>query len=93
MILKSWLSYSQQTHSGTPLGKGFFKIRLAIGSKGRGKSGGARVISHIDVTISHDKKSQGSIYLVTIYDKSEMSTITDADLKLFLKEINDGLKF
>ena len=29
---------------GTPLGKDCYKIRLAIKSKGKGKSGGARVV-------------------------------------------------
>ena len=32
---------------GTPLGNNCYKIRFAIGSKGKGKSGGARVITHI----------------------------------------------
>jgi len=30
---------------GTPLGNDVYKIRLAIASKNKGKSGGARVIS------------------------------------------------
>ena len=35
---------------GTPLGQGFYKIRMAIQSKGKGKRGGARVISFVKVT-------------------------------------------
>ncbi len=49
---------------GTPLGHDCYKIRLSITSKGKGKSGGARVITYVTV--------QGnSIYLLSIYDKSE----------------------
>jgi mRNA-degrading endonuclease RelE of RelBE toxin-antitoxin system len=35
---------------GTPLGYNTYKIRLKISSKGRGKSGSARVISLIETT-------------------------------------------
>jgi hypothetical protein len=58
----------QNPTQGTPLGKSCFKIRLAIASKGKGKSGGARVITHIKVVKSR-------VYLLTIYDKSEQATI------------------
>ena len=33
--------------SGTPLGNNCYKVRMSIASKGKGKSGGARVITHI----------------------------------------------
>ncbi|TOB14795.1 hypothetical protein CGK11_24990, partial [Vibrio parahaemolyticus] len=49
---------------GTPLGNQCFKIRLAIRSKGRGKSGGARVITYVKV-------SRRTVYLLDLYDKSE----------------------
>jgi len=35
--------------SGTPLGNNCYKVRMSIASKGKGKSGGARVITHIYV--------------------------------------------
>lgn len=46
---------------GTPLGNDTFKIRLAIKSKGKGKSGGGRVITY---AVSENKE----VYLLTIYD-------------------------
>lgn len=58
---------------GTPLGDGCFKIRLSIASKNKGKSGGARVISCVYVA---DKE----VYLLSIYDKSERSTLNDKEL-------------
>ena len=36
----------QNPTMGTPIGGSCYKIRLAIKSKGKGKSGGARVITH-----------------------------------------------
>lgn len=35
--------------TGTPIGNDCYKIRIAIASKGRGKSGGARIITHVYV--------------------------------------------
>ena len=63
---------------GTPLGRNFYKIRLAIASKGKGKSGGARVITCIFVA---DKE----VILVSIYDKSEQSSISDVSIQERIK--------
>ena len=65
---------------GVSLGNNFYKIRLSITSKGRGKSGGARVITYIKVL-------KTTVYLASIYDKSEKSTITPKELKEILKLI------
>ena len=66
--------------SGVSLGNDCFKIRISITSKGKGKSGGARVITCVKVV--HE-----TVYLLSIYDKSEKENITDADLKELLKYI------
>ena len=58
---------------GTPIGNDCFKIRLAIASKGRGKSGGARVITYVTIT-------EDSIFLLSIYDKSDQENIDDKEL-------------
>ena len=42
---------SENPHLGQPLGNDSYKIRLSIQSKGKGKSGGARVITHLDSEI------------------------------------------
>jgi mRNA-degrading endonuclease RelE of RelBE toxin-antitoxin system len=65
---------------GIPLGNNFYKIRLAIVSKGKGKSGGARVITHIKIF-------RDTVFLAAIYDKSDKATISDAELKLLAKYI------
>lgn len=70
----------ENPEQGTPLGHDCYKIRLSIASKAKGKSGGARVITHIAVT-------ETTVYLLSIYDKSEQSDISDKELKALLKQI------
>jgi len=73
-LVKSLIENPEQ---GTPLGNNCFKIRLAIGSKGKGKSGGARVITYIQIT-------ESEVYLLSIYDKSEQENISDKELASLL---------
>ena len=64
--------------AGTFIGNNCYKIRLAIGSKGKGKSGGARVITYLYIETE-------TVYLLTIYDKGEKK-----DLKA--NELNDMIE-
>ena len=71
------------------MGHGAYKVRLAIKSKGRGKSGGARVITYVEKE-TYEDETEGFIIivnLITLYDKSEVATITDQELKAFIKDI------
>ena len=72
-----------QPDIGTPLGNHTYKIRLAIKSKGKGKSGGGRVITCI---VNENEE----IYLLTIYDKSELQNIDDKTLKEIIQSIKPG---
>lgn len=65
---------------GTPIGKNCFKVRIAIASKNKGKSGGARVITHFMIT-------EASVYLISIYDKSEKENLSNAELEELLRYI------
>ena len=67
---------------GTFLGNNCFKIRLAVASKHRGKSGGARVITHIYI-------ENEIVFLLAIYDKSEKVDISDKELRELLMEIEN----
>lgn len=78
------LLLQQSPKTGTALGKDCYKIRLAIKSKGKGKSGGARVITCVKIV--HD-----TIYFLAIYDKSEQDTISESDLKVFIGFIQKNL--
>lgn len=65
---------------GKSLGKNCYKIRLAIASKGKGKSGGARIIINIVV-------AEETVYLLSIYDKSVKENLSDKELQELLKEV------
>lgn len=62
---------------GADLGQGLRKVRMAITSKGKGKSGGARVITYTVLVAATDME----VRLLYIYDKSERETITDAEIQ------------
>jgi hypothetical protein len=68
---------------GTPLGNNAFKIRLAISSKNKGKSGGARIITYF---ISDENE----LYLLSIYDKSDQSNISDKSIITLIKDVLEG---
>ena len=65
---------------GIALGNNFYKIRLSIASKGKGKSGGARVITFVKVIAS-------TVFLSSIYDKGEKETISNKELQQVFKMI------
>lgn len=62
------------------MGDHCFKIRLSIASKGKGKSGGARVITYVLV-------KDNMVFLLAIYDKAEQAAITDQEIKALLVRI------
>ncbi len=64
------------------MGRNYYKIRFAISSKGKGKSGGARIITHVVV-------SDLDVYLLNIYDKSDKETLTDKEIQQLLGLIAD----
>ena len=64
------------------MGDGCFKIRLSIASKNKGKSGGARVITCVYV-------ADNEIYLLSIYDKSERSSLNDQEIKALIKIVEN----
>lgn len=70
---------------GVSLGKGgIYKVRLAIASKGSGKSGGARVITF---SIKVSEPDFYEVTLMTIYDKSEISNVSNAYIESLIKEL------
>ena len=64
---------------GTPLGHNLYKVRIAISSKGRGKSGGARIITYVIL-------ENETVHLISIYDKAEYDTAGIATLLTILKD-------
>ena len=74
-------SLEENPTQGTPLGNDCYKIRVAIKSKGKGKSGGARVITCVKVV-------DGFVYLLTIYSKGEKDSISDKELQELIKGLD-----
>lgn len=74
-------SLREDPFQGTDLGNGVRKIRMAISSKGKGKSGGARVLT-LNVLVSDD----ATITLLSIYDKSEIDNVPDDYIKWLVSE-------
>ncbi|MBU3659626.1 MAG: hypothetical protein FGM14_07155 [Flavobacteriales bacterium] len=81
-LLKLIQELAENPDQGTSIGKGCYKIRVSIATKGKGKSGGARVITNFVVTDS-------TVYLLSIYDKSDKENLTDKELQELLRNIAD----
>ena len=77
-LLQLVQSLKQNPQQGTSIGKSCFKIRIAIASKGKGKRSGARVITNFIIT-------DNTVYLLSIYDKSEKDNLSDKELEELLK--------
>ncbi len=73
-------SLKERPLQGTALGNDCFKIRLAIASKGKGKSGGGRIITYLQIV-------NKIVFLLSIYDKSEQENIDPRDLISLLRQI------
>jgi len=71
---------AENPQQGTSLGNNCFKIRVAIASKGKGKSGGARAITHIVI-------DSDTVFLLTIYDKADRETISDKEINELLDQL------
>ena len=70
----------EQPDTGKMITENCYKIRLAIKSKGKGKSGGARVITYVAI-------SDLTVYLLSIYDKSDKENLSDRELIDLLDQI------
>lgn len=75
---------------GVSLGGNAFKIRLKISSKGKGKSGGARVITYPETDLIAKLEmddEETTVNLISIYDKSDTEIITDKELKRLIDNL------
>ena len=72
---------SDEPRIGTSIGKDCFKIRVAISSKGKGKSGGARLITYVRIV-------QNTVFLIDIFDKSEQANISASELHALIKRLS-----
>lgn len=71
-------SLKEEPRQGQALGKDCYKIRMAITSKGKGRSGGSRVIACVKIVA-------GSVFLLSIYDKGVKGSISEKELDNLLR--------
>ena len=71
-------------YGGESLGHHTYKNRMAIASKGKGKSGGARVITY---NLQQVNDEEVLITLMSIYDKSDVENVSDAYLRSLVQQI------
>ena len=65
---------------GTALGNDIYKIRLAVASKNKGKSGGARVLTFVKITHT-------TVLLFSIYNKGDIDNLSDKEIQNLIKEL------
>lgn len=74
------LSLQKNPFQGVEIHENIWKIRLNITSKGRGKSGGARLIVRIRIVMDE-------LQLLYIYDKADLGNVSDSYLRDILKRM------
>ena len=86
-VTKLIVSLKENPMQGADLGNGFRKVRMAITSKGKGKSAGARVITFTLLVANGNL-----LILAEVYDKADRGTISDKELKQLLKDITGDMQ-
>ncbi|MEO5114359.1 addiction module toxin RelE, partial [Bacteroides ovatus] len=76
-------SLKENPLQGTEIAPKIRKIRMPITAKGRGKSGGARIITYNALVA----EQEGKIYLLLIYDKADASNIKMNVVKEIIKDL------
>ena len=75
-------SLLENPFQGTDLGHGVHKVRMPIASKGKGKSGGARVLTLV-MLVSDDAE----VTLLTIYDNGEIGNVSDSYIQALVRSL------
>lgn len=78
----------QNPFGGDSLGHNTYKHRMAIATKGKGKSGGARVITYN----LQQTSDEILITLMSIYDKAEIDNVSDAYLRQLVQTVEEKEK-
>lgn len=74
------LSLQVNPYQGVEIIEGLRKVRMNISSKGRGKSGGARVVIRLRIV-------DDELQLIYIYDKADFENVSDSYLRDILKRM------
>jgi len=81
----------ENPENGISLGNDCYKIKLSVKSKGKGKSGGVRVITNVIVRIQQNSENIKIVGLLTIFDKSEYENISDTEILHLISELKEEI--
>ena len=76
-------SITEDPFQGTEIMPGIRKVRMSIETKGRGKSGGARVITFTYLV----SEESGNVILLLLYDKADASSVKSNVVKKIVKDL------
>jgi mRNA-degrading endonuclease RelE of RelBE toxin-antitoxin system len=89
------LSLMETPEQGTLITTDVYKIRMGVKSKGRGKSGGVRIITFIETLIIAEVEEMNIenalekvVNLIAIYDKTDTASIEQHEVQTLLSEMN-----
>lgn len=77
-------SIKRNPYQGIDLGGGKRKIRMAVASKGKGKSAGLRVVTF---NVERIDDECIVVHLITIYDKQEVSNVSDKYINQIIRNL------
>ena len=86
-------SLLENPRQGDKITEGVYKVRLASKSKGKGKSGGFRIINYL---LEVEKDGNGDIHttviLLSIYDKSETSSLAENQIVRLIQDFERDIE-
>ncbi len=62
-----------------------YKMLIAVKSKGKGKSGGLRVITYLIITKKDDERIQ--VFLLSIYDKYDIENLPEPQINKIISDL------
>ena len=80
-MVKAYFRFKMNSRSGSSYGANIYNVRLADPSKGKGASGGFRVVTYLVV----ERPGEVIIQLITILNKSEEDSIAKEDVLKLIK--------
>ena len=79
----------EDPRKGKSIAENVFKIRVAVKSKGKGKSGGLRIITYVEAEVV-EKEEIIEVFLLSIYNKSDYENVSDSFIKGLIEDVLEG---
>ncbi|WP_243018434.1 MULTISPECIES: type II toxin-antitoxin system RelE/ParE family toxin [Candidatus Cardinium] len=79
-IIKLIITLKKNPAQGIPLGNNIYKVRLSVTSKGKGKSGGIRIMTLVQT-------GENRLILFFIYNKGNRDSLSKKEIKELIKDL------